>query len=59
MKLTVNEKLPTEQLLQKASEEVRKFEEHFKKVANSPLSTPEREIIKAYIFYKIRVEKSE
>ena len=54
-----SENLPAEKLLQKANEEVRKFEEHFKKVANSPLSVSEKEIIKAYLFYKVKVEKSE
>ena len=59
MKLVESENLPIEKLLQKVNNEVKKFEEHFKKVANSPLAISEKQIIKAYLFYKIKVEKSE
>ena len=57
MEIRLEKNLPLNELLQKVSEEVKKFENHFKKVANSPLSVPEKEIIKAYLFYKVKVEK--
>ena len=39
--------------------DISSFEEHFKKVSNSNLIQMEKEILRAYIYYKILVQKDE
>lgn len=59
MQVTVkaSENLPAQELVKKLDQEINNFDKHFTSVSNSKLTPMEKELIKAYLFYKIKVEK--
>lgn len=50
------ESFPQDILLEAADEEIKEFEEHFKKVSGSRLEGMEKEILKTYIWWKVKIE---
>ena len=59
--LTEPEKVPDpKKLLSEIIEpDIQKFEKHFQKVSSSTLTQMEKEILRAYLFFKIVVQKNE
>ena len=59
--VTEPEKVPNpKELLNKVIDpDIIQFEKHFHKVSSSNLTPMEKEILRAYLFYKIMVQKDE
>ena len=52
----MEKEVPQKELLEKLSLDINKFEQYFIKRSGSKLTSMEKEIVRAYLFYKIKVE---